>query len=102
MKILRAIGKFWRSTDSLTETLTGITKMNIYYAFNEEYEAEAMFDANGGLLYYWCCNDAQWRQEYFGPFMERIGITILGATEEMNEKLNQICIENWGVLLDEL
>ena len=36
-------------------------------------EAEAVFSADGQLLGCWSCNDAHWRQEYFGPFMRVLG-----------------------------
>lgn len=69
----------------------------IYRAFSEEAgEVEGMFDENGELLGIWSCNDASWRNEYFSPFMKRLGITIERATPEMEQRLYDKANEMWG------
>ena len=70
--------------------------MQLYYAFCDEYEAEAMFSASGEILGFWSCNDACWRDEYFSPFMNAIGIEILIAEPAMQTQLFDHCKEIWG------
>lgn len=43
--------------------------------YDEEYEVEGMF-LNGQLLDFWSLNDGHWRDEYFGPFMKKLGIKV--------------------------
>ena len=54
----------------------------VYYAYNEEYgEVEGMFDEAGELLGTWCCNDANWRHEYFDSFMLSLGVSIVPSRD---------------------
>lgn len=49
----------------------------IYNVYVEEEEIEGMFDEKGNLLGTWTLNDANWRDEYFGGFMEALGIHVV-------------------------
>lgn len=54
----------------------------IKYVYTEEYgEIEGMFDENDELLGAWSCNDANWRDEYFSEFMEKLGIKVIYSSE---------------------
>jgi hypothetical protein len=57
---------------------------------------EGMFDENGELLDMWSCNDATFRTEYFSRFLEKLGIRVEEATEEMEKKLYDTANEMWG------
>lgn len=39
-------------------------------------ESEAVFDEAGNLIGSWHGNDASWRDEYFNPFMQSLGIKV--------------------------
>lgn len=68
----------------------------IYYAFCEDYEAEGMYSESGELLGFWSCNDACWRNEYFSPFLEAVGIEIVIAPQNLQYALFDRCKELWG------
>jgi hypothetical protein len=49
----------------------------VYHLYDEKHgEVEGMFDADGALLDTWCCNDANWRNEYFDGFMKALGVDV--------------------------
>jgi len=65
----------------------------IYYVFSEAGgEVEAMFDEHDNMFSYWYCNDAHWRNEYFGHFMKQLGVEVIVASRhpEIYERLFQI------------
>jgi hypothetical protein len=39
-------------------------------------EVQGMFDMEGNLLGAWSDNNAAWRNEYFSPFLEKVGIIV--------------------------
>jgi hypothetical protein len=60
-------------------------------------EIEGAFDENGELLSFWSCNDATWRNEYFGPFMKKLGIkTVSSSDSNLTKRLEEAAEEMWG------
>jgi hypothetical protein len=69
----------------------------LYIAYTEEVgEVEGIFDQDGTMLDFWSCNDATWRNEYFSPFMERLGFDVDVAPDWMVKKLEEAARELWG------
>lgn len=64
----------------------------IYSFYSEKYgEVEGMFDEKGKLLDCWSCRDANWRNEYFNGFMEKLGVQVLALPKKYEKKaLEQI------------
>lgn len=61
----------------LNDILNDKLEITIYHFYTEEYgENEAMFDDEFNLLGAWHCNDANWRSEYFNPFMRNLGVKV--------------------------
>lgn len=52
-------------------------------------EVEGMFDDKGILLDFWYCNDAEWRSEYFGGFMNKLGFLIKSMPKKMHKQANK-------------
>lgn len=51
---------------------------NIYVIYTETCgENDIVFDDRFHCLGAWSCNDATWRNEYFAPFLEKLGIKVL-------------------------
>ena len=61
-----------------------------YHYEGDEGEIEAMFSDTGEMLSYWFCNDAMWRQEYFGGFMEKMGVKVKRPTATMEKSFKKI------------
>ena len=56
----------------------------------EEGEVEGMFDDKGNIIHCWTCNDANWRNEYFDPLMEALGIKVeCSEDEKLKKKLRK-------------
>jgi hypothetical protein len=54
-----------------------MTELRIVFVEDEEVgEVQGMFDMEGNLLGAWSDNDASWRNEYFSPFLEKLGIIV--------------------------
>lgn len=49
-------------------------------------EVEGAFAEDGELLGCWSNNDACWRDEYFSPFMEKLGVETIWVDEFNDEK----------------
>jgi hypothetical protein len=60
-------------------------------------ECDAMFDENGSILGAWSKNDADWRQEYMNPFMRKLGIEVVSATEKETEEFIPKIIKFFGL-----
>ena len=61
-------------------------------------EVEGVFDDEGNLLDFWCCNDATWRNEYFSGFMATLGFDCVSSSDE--NLINRLCeaaSDAWGV-----
>lgn len=58
-------------------------------------EVEGAFDENGNVLDIWSNNDANWRGEYFNPFMEKLGIEVKSGKFE--RELVEAAKEMWGL-----
>lgn len=56
-------------------------------------EVEGFFDEAGEVLGTWCLNDADWRSEYFGPFLTALGYKEEEGTLEQEEKLKKYWLE---------
>lgn len=69
----------------------------IYHVYDGENEIEGMFDENGEWLGAWCCNDANWRNEYFDGFLEALGISVESAPEDIEEKAIEELRERFDV-----
>ncbi len=52
--------------------------MKTYYllCFDGDY-GEMVFDSDLNAISYWCADDAKWRGEYFGEFMEHAGVKVV-------------------------
>lgn len=69
----------------------------LYFVYTEQVgEVEGIFDQDGTLLDFWSCNDACWRNEYFSPFMAKLGYTVEYGPEWMDEKLVEAAKEARG------
>lgn len=56
-----------------------VTKL--FHVYDEEAgEIEGMFDSEGNLLGAWSCNDATWRGEYFGGFIQKLGFKVVSSS----------------------
>ena len=73
----------------------------IHFVYSEAFgEIEGMFDSDGKLLGIWCNNDACWRQEYFGPFLEALNIRVethYSDDGDWETKLKEAAKEYWGL-----
>lgn len=69
----------------------------VYDDFDGEFEAEGVFDEKGNCLGVWSPNDARWRGEYFSGFMEKLGIKIVPATDEMKKNFRKAVEDYWGM-----
>jgi hypothetical protein len=62
-------------------------------------ECEGLFDADFNLIYFWSCNDATWRSEYFAGVLEYLGATEGDPSDAeydtMVGKLNDATKEAW-------
>lgn len=61
-----------------------ITLKHVYVCDNEMGEVEAMFDGIR-ILSAWSCNDATWRNEYFAPIFQGVGITVKAGAPTKSE-----------------
>lgn len=62
--------------------------MKLFFVYVEDEvisEAEAVFDESGKMLGCWSNNDANWRSEYFAPFMSEVGITCIDRAATKKE-----------------
>jgi hypothetical protein len=78
--------------------------INIYIVYSEGSkcgEIEGVFDADENILDVWSCNDAQWRNEYFAGFMDKLGIEVHYPAEtiraKLEKKLIEHCKKEWGL-----
>lgn len=69
----------------------------LYRGYPEDDLIEGMFDEDGTLLDWWSPNDANWRSEYFNPFMRRLGFEVVEAPDWMQDKLREKAKELWGL-----
>jgi hypothetical protein len=61
-----------------------------YVYYEDEWEAEGFFDANGRLLACWSRNDADWRSEYMNPLLEELGFKVVTSKNKtLIEKLRR-------------
>ncbi len=61
-------------------------------------EVQGFFDDDGKLLGLWTCNDANWRNEYFSPFMEELGFIIeTHYSDVWEENLIEAAKTAWGL-----
>lgn len=75
--ILRAFSALTYASEAAKREAKGRPmKRKLYFVSIESEtagECEGVFDADGTLLDFWADNDASWRNEYFAPFMARLG-----------------------------
>lgn len=58
-----------------------------YFFYTEKFgENEGVFDETGKLIDCWSCNDANWRDEYFNGFMEKLGIKMQRLPKKFEAK----------------
>lgn len=74
----------------------------LYLAYPEDDLIEGIFDADGTLLDAWSPNDANWRSEYFNPFMRKLGFEVCEAPEWMEDKLREHAMQLWGLTAEEV
>jgi hypothetical protein len=77
------------------------TRRIIHAYCDEEGECEGMFDYDTKeLLDLWSCNDATWRTEYFGGFMEKLGIKEMFVDSAEYKKFHDLLLkaakDSWG------
>lgn len=74
-----------------------MTKVFIVYDESEYGEVEGAFDESGELIDFWSANDAAWRNEYFSPFLKRLGIeTKTSQDQKLKGKLGEAAFNAWG------
>lgn len=71
-------------------------KIVYYFSSDKPFECEAMFDEKGKLLGCWSCNDANWRNEFFDDFLEKLGIEVLPLPKKYRKKAIEQIRENFG------
>ena len=71
----------------------------IYILFYEDFgEIDIAFDKDGAPLHWWSCNDATWRQEYFGPLMKTLGVEVkTSADPDTRKKFLKNAIKTFGL-----
>jgi hypothetical protein len=52
-------------------------------------EVEGIFDDKFVLLDFWHCNDANWSNEYFGGFINKLGFTISGLPKNKQKQADK-------------
>ena len=57
---------------------------------------EAIFDENDKCIGSWSVEDAEWRGEYFNPFMKELGYEILRTPDDKRKLFEKIIKEKWG------
>lgn len=71
----------------------------IYIQYIESPEAQGVFDDKLNLLDVWSCNDADFRHEYFTPFLRQLDIAVETPTTKqekvMQKKIEEYIEENW-------
>lgn len=70
----------------------------VYYVYlcdDDTGEVEAMFDESGEMLGTWSNNDANWRCEYFNPFMAKLGIEVTDIDPEDRPDLVNKMTQYW-------
>lgn len=70
----------------------------VLIVFSEKHgECEGAFDEHGNLLDFWSCNDASWRNEYFSPFLKKLGIeTQESDSPSLRKKLEKAVKKAWA------
>lgn len=63
---------------------------SIYIEDSDLGEVEGMINDKGEVIGYWWSNDASWRNEYFGPFMQKLGITVVTPEKKLYVKLQKV------------
>jgi hypothetical protein len=67
----------------------------VYFCDDTLGEAQGMFDAEDNLLGAWSDNDANWRNEYLSPFMEKLGFDV--AEREPTRKDRAVMKKHFGL-----
>ena len=68
----------------------------IYRHYIESHEAEGMFSLDGTLIDAWSCNDANWRNEYFGTFMKAVGVIVMPLPKQLKEPADRAICAHFG------
>ena len=68
---------------------------------NELGEIGGVLDEKGKVLDCWSLNDADWRNEYFSGFMEKVGIEAVESTSPKHIKASVTKLGRSNVLEDE-
>lgn len=45
-------------------------------------EVEGIFDEDGNMLGTWDCNDVQFREEYYNPFLKKLGFKVVRKNDD--------------------
>lgn len=59
-------------------------------------EVQFAFDANLNLLDGWSLNDADWREEYFNPFMSKLGFNVETEHPQATKMINEAAEKLFG------
>ena len=74
----------------------------LYISYPEDDLIEGIFDQDGTLLDFWSPNDACFREEYFGPFLKKLGFNVEYAPEWMDDILRRKAMEEYGLSAEDV